>query len=196
MLKILIGIQSKLVRALANIGLIKPYTRYDPKFKRYKIGEYTYGYPRILDWTKKIDCSIGRYCSIASEVTIILDGNHITSRISTYPPELIDSDIIDSQHPAGRGPIKIGNDVWIGYGVTILPGVEICDGAVLAAGAVISRDVPAFAVAAGNPARIIKYRFNEETRAKILASKWWERQPSKEVAKYIMQDAEEASYGI
>lgn len=67
----------------------------------------------------------------------------------------------------------IGNDVWIGYGVTILGGVKIGNGAVIGASAVVAKDIPPYAIAVGNPARVVKYRFDEETIRKLLAVKWW-----------------------
>ena len=68
----------------------------------------------------------------------------------------------------------IGNDVWIARGTTILRGVNIGDGAVIAAGAVVTRDVPPFAIVAGNPARIIRYRFEDDDIRRILARRWWD----------------------
>lgn len=68
----------------------------------------------------------------------------------------------------------IGNDVWIGNGVTILSGNTIGDGAVIGAGAVVSKDIPPYAIAVGNPIRIIKYRFDKETISKLIASQWWD----------------------
>ena len=75
-----------------------------------------------------------------------------------------------------RSELVIGNDVWVGQNAIILPSVKrIGDGAVIGAGAVVTKDVPDFAVAAGNPARIVKYRFSEEVRRQIKASRWWEK---------------------
>ena len=71
------------------------------------------------------------------------------------------------------GRILIGNDVWIGAGVQILSGVKIGNGAIVGAGSVVTRNVPPYAVVAGNPARVIRYRFSDETIERIQASKWW-----------------------
>ena len=69
--------------------------------------------------------------------------------------------------------VKIGNDVWIGWNVTILPGITINDGSIVGAGSVVTKNVPSYAIVAGNPARIIRYRFDEETIKKLLEIKWW-----------------------
>lgn len=73
-------------------------------------------------------------------------------------------------------PIKIGNDVWIGCNSLILPGVSVIgDGAVVGAGSIVTHDIPPYAIVAGNPARIIRYRFQKEVIKELLASKWWEK---------------------
>jgi acetyltransferase-like isoleucine patch superfamily enzyme len=73
-----------------------------------------------------------------------------------------------------KGDVVIGNDVWLGYGSMIMSGVGIGDGAVIAAGAVVTRDVEPYSIVAGNPARLIKKRFDEETIDKLLKIKWWD----------------------
>ena len=80
-------------------------------------------------------------------------------------------------------PIVIGNDVWIGRSVIVLPGVTIGDGAVLGAGAVVTKPVGAYAIVAGNPARLVRYRFDAELRDRLLRSQWW-RLPDAELARY------------
>ncbi|WP_280938120.1 CatB-related O-acetyltransferase [Sinorhizobium sp. Sb3] len=73
--------------------------------------------------------------------------------------------------------IKIGSDVWFGTGSIVLKGVTIADGAVVGAGAIVTKDIPPYAVAVGNPARVIKYRFCDATIRRLLASKWWDMEP-------------------
>jgi hypothetical protein len=77
-------------------------------------------------------------------------------------------------HPTCKGDIKIGNDVWIGATSTIMSGVTIGDGAVIGAGSTITKDVPPFAIVAGNPGKIVKYRFTEEQIEKLLQIAWWD----------------------
>jgi acetyltransferase-like isoleucine patch superfamily enzyme len=77
-------------------------------------------------------------------------------------------------HPTTKGNVVIGNDVWIGFGAIILSGVTIGDGAAIGACSVVTRDVPPYAIAAGNPAQIIRYRFPEEIVATLLRIKWWD----------------------
>jgi acetyltransferase-like isoleucine patch superfamily enzyme len=114
---------------------------------------------------------IGSFCSIARNVDI-QEYNHHLSRPSTYYIlqnlfGIPKGDIIS------KGPIEIGNDVWIGAQSIILSGVKIGDGAVVAANSVVSSDVPAYAVVGGSPAKVIRYRFDENIIKELLALKWW-----------------------
>ena len=119
---------------------------------------------------------IGRYVSIANNVSIG-QGEHQLDRISTSSLFYKDPwSMLTSKD------CEIGSDVWIGVDAVILRGVKIGTGAVIAANAVVTKDVPDFAVVAGVPARIIKYRFTESQILKILASNWWEKNFSDAVA--------------
>jgi acetyltransferase-like isoleucine patch superfamily enzyme len=138
------------------------------------IGEFTYGNPEILMWTAKYHVYIGKFTSIASETKIIVDGNHNIDWISTFPfGELIEGIQKNPGHPTGRGDIRIGNDVWIGYRTIILPGVNIGDGAVIGAGSVINKNIDDYEVVAGNPARHIRYRFSKEQISSLKKIQWW-----------------------
>lgn len=141
------------------------------------IGRFTYGNPKILDWGEGAKLFIGRYCSIAADVTIFLGGNHRADWFSTYPfsalPEEWPSASGIAGHPATKGDVVIGNDVWIGYGATIMSGVKIGDGAVIGTNALVSKDVPAYAIVGGNPAKFIKKRFNDDVIEKLLEIQWW-----------------------
>lgn len=141
-------------------------------------GEYSYAQPiTVRSWGEGANYSVGKFCSIADEVTIFLGGNHRTDWVSTYPfpafgrnfPEAIGIE----GHPSTKGNVVICNDVWIGSHATILSGVTIGDGAVVGAYSVVAKDVPPYAVVAGNPARIIRYRFNEKIIKQLLALQWW-----------------------
>lgn len=139
------------------------------------VGEYSYVGRR----SSLIHASVGKYCSISGNVVIGM-GNHTLDRLSTSPIftekyngtgySWIDEDVAGI---VKYKPVKIGNDVWIGVRAVILGGVQIGDGAVIGAGAVVTKDVPDFAIVAGVPAKIIRYRFPENTIAKLQKIGWW-----------------------
>jgi acetyltransferase-like isoleucine patch superfamily enzyme len=132
----------------------------------------TYGVPLVDDWHDGSQLYIGKYVSIASGVHVILGGNHRLDWITTYP--FHDWGLAKPDHRITKGDVVIGNDVWICQGATILSGVTIGHGAVIAAEAVVTKDVPPYALVAGNPARVKKYRFSEEQIKKLLELKWWD----------------------
>lgn len=102
---------------------------------------------------------IGNCCSIADETIFLLDGEHQINSISTFPfKQIVCRSSFDSE---SKGNIVVSDDVWIGYGATILSGVHIGQGAVVAAGAVVTKNVPPYAVVGGVPAKVIKYRFEQ-----------------------------------
>jgi acetyltransferase-like isoleucine patch superfamily enzyme len=136
-------------------------------------GAFTYGRPRIFTWgVTKV--SIGKFCSISSGINIV-GGEHNMRWVSTFP--LRERFQLPGRgkdgHPKTKGPIIIGNDVWIGMGATILSGVTVGDGAVIAAHSVVTKDVPPYAIVAGNPAQVLKYRFDQETIQALLRIQWW-----------------------
>lgn len=143
-----------------------------------EIGAHTYGRPRVHWWREPVRLIIGRYTSIADGVEILLGGNHRADWVTTYPftalghlwPEAAGI----TGHPASKGDVRIGSDVWLGMGATILSGVTIGDGAVVGARAVVASNVPPFAVVAGNPARILRYRFDRRRIDALLAIRWWD----------------------
>jgi len=110
---------------------------------------------------------IGRYCSIANDV-VIAPSNHPVTNFSTHP---ISYDV--DNFPDKNTKTVIGNDVWIGTRAIIKRGVKIGNGAVIASGAVVTKDVEPYAIVAGVPATIIRYRFDEETIKELLATEWW-----------------------
>jgi acetyltransferase-like isoleucine patch superfamily enzyme len=141
---------------------------------RYVIGDHTYGKPRVISWGEGTSLTIGKYCSIGTNVIIFLGSEHRIDWVSTYPfPFLWAEAKSIPGHPSTKGDVVIGNDVWIGFGVTILSGATIGDGAAIGASSVVARDVPPYAIAAGNPAQVIRYRFDEETIRNLLQIKWW-----------------------
>jgi virginiamycin A acetyltransferase len=119
---------------------------------------------------------IGKFCAIASDVKFIMNGgNHRTDWFTNYPFPIFGQGwevAMPDQWPH-KGDTVIGNDVWIGYGATLMPGVQVGDGAIIAAQAVVTKSVPPYAVVGGNPAQIIRYRFDEATIEALLEIQWW-----------------------
>ncbi len=145
------------------------------QYPQFDIGKGTYGKPLILAWDNKTTIKIGSYCSISSEVTIFLGGEHRHDWVTTYPFNVFWE---KGKHitgiPTTKGDITIGNDVWIGRGATILSGVTIGDGAVIGSKSLISKDVSPYAIVGGNPAKMIKKRFSDDSIERLLEIKWWE----------------------
>lgn len=140
-------------------------------------GTYASSPPLLKLFHKNNKIEIGKYCSLADEVTIFAGGNHPINSITTHPLKLF-FNLSDTEEWAcdcqdGNETTLIGNDVWIGYGATILSGVTIGDGAIIGAKAVVASDIPPYAIAVGNPAKVIKYRFSHESIDKLLQIKWW-----------------------
>jgi virginiamycin A acetyltransferase len=119
---------------------------------------------------------IGKFCSIATGVRFLMNGgNHQVTTFSSYPFSIFGNGW-ESAAPTAwptKGDTRVGNDVWIGYGATILPGVTIGDGAVIGSLSVVTSDVPPYAIVGGNPARVIRSRFDDATIARLLAVQWW-----------------------
>ncbi len=143
----------------------------------FSVGEATYGRPKLRFPESGARLTIGRYGSIADGVEILLGGNHRTDWVTTYPfpalPALWPEAASSRDHQSTRGDVSIGHDVWLGSQCMILSGVTIGHGAVVAARSVVTRDVPPFAIVGGNPAKLIRMRFDDATMAKLLALEWW-----------------------
>lgn len=167
-------LQRKIKQRLGSSSIPLIYTK-DLLGDRYAIGDYTYGKPRVIARGEGRSLTIGKYCSISTQVLIFLGSEHRTDWVSTYPfPALWREASSIKGHPTSKGDVKIGNDVYIGYHVIILSGVTIGDGAVIGAGSVVTKDVPPYAIVAGNPATVIRYRFDEKTIKKFLEIRWWD----------------------
>lgn len=142
----------------------------------------------VTDSATSAVMTIGRYTSIASELTIMAGMNHIYKNCVTHYPfdagalvndfnsygkKYLVNDIPHSRRLDNHYQIIIGNEVWIGMNVTINAGVKIGNGAIIGSNSFVAKDVPPYAIAVGNPARVVKYRFDEETIKKLLALRWW-----------------------
>ena len=148
--------------------------KFSKRYPEYEIGPGSYGLPTVHDWKEGATLRIGAYTSIADDVHIFLGGQHRTDWVSSYPFPAFLEDAREIENYGGtRGDVRIGNDVWLASGCTILSGVSVGDGAVVAARAVVSRDVAPYAIVAGNPAQTIRYRFDQDLCAALLASAWW-----------------------
>jgi virginiamycin A acetyltransferase len=171
-----------------RVGFLRPLV--DSEF--IEVGEYTYyddpdgpekfvercvlyHYPFVGD-----RLIIGRFCAIATGVRFIMNGaNHAMSGFSTYPfnifghgwEEGFDADSWGLEY---RGDTVVGSDVWLGMDAIVMPGVRIGHGAIVATRSVLSQHVPPYAIVAGNPARIVRERFDSATIARLLAVSWWD----------------------
>jgi virginiamycin A acetyltransferase len=122
---------------------------------------------------------IGKFCAIAHGVRFIMIGaNHKLTGLSTYPFCIFGQGWEAAMPKPDELPFKgdaiVGNDVWLGYEAVIMPAVRIADGAIVAAKSVVTRDVPAYAVVGGNPAGLIRKRFDDDTIADLQALAWWD----------------------
>jgi acetyltransferase-like isoleucine patch superfamily enzyme len=143
------------------------------------VGAHTYHGELVLYRWGAEHIFIGKFCSIAQGVKIMAGGNHRTDAVSTYPfdtmlTKTVNHPTRDRSYDSKNGNIEIGNDVWIGYGASILGSCKIGHGAVIAANATVFTDIPPYAIAVGNPARVTKYRFDEATIGGLLRIAWWE----------------------
>lgn len=138
-------------------------------------GVGTYGVPRV--WTFPYEESrliIGNYSAVAG--THLLGGRHALHHVACYPLRInmMLEGAGQDGNPTVSGDIVIGSDAWVTFGTWVLGGVTIGDGAVVGTGAVVAKDVPPYAIAVGNPAKIIGYRHSEEHIAALLEIKWWD----------------------
>ncbi len=154
---------------------------------RITVGDYSYAsrFDMPEDWAaalapylfalSKEKLVIGRFCQFAHGTTFITSSaNHPMGGFSTYPFKVFKPETMLGYIDLPFKDTVIGNDVWTGHGTTIMPGVTIGDGAIVATGSVVTKDVPAFGIVAGNPARVVKMRFADEVIAELLRIRWWD----------------------
>jgi len=124
----------------------------------------------------KVKLIIVKFCAIAAETKFLMTGDHKLDAISTYPFPIFKQgweNAFDLNELPVKGDIVIGNDVWLCYDSLIKNGVKIGDGAIVAARSVVAKDVPPYSIVAGNPAKIVKMRFDEITISRLLSIAWW-----------------------
>ena len=123
---------------------------------------------------------IGKFCQIAAGVEFVMNGaNHQMNAVSTFPFYTLEGWEMDPPSPEDlplKGDTVIGNDVWIGQNAVILPGVHIGDGAIIGANSVVGKDVEPYTIVAGNPAKILRKRFDDELIDLLLEFKWWDKE--------------------
>jgi len=138
------------------------------------MGDFSYVYPaKILSWRTDDKLVIGKFCMFGHDVIILSGGEHDLSKVTCYPIRRVFHKMSGNVDSSSKGQITIGNDVWVGAGAIILSGVNIGDGAIVAAGAVVTKDVPAYSIVGGNPAKVIRFRFSEDQIEKLLSIGWW-----------------------
>jgi len=148
--------------------------KFNEQYPHYKIGTNCYGLPNVKHAHPDAMLTIGNYCSIAKNVGIFLGGNHRIDWVSSYPfPVFFDQAKHIRDFVTSQGNVDIGSDVWLCQNATILSGITIGHGAVIANGAMVTKDVAPYEIVGGNPAKHIRWRFDESTREALLKSAWW-----------------------
>ena len=132
-----------------------------------QVGCASYGEINVVTFAQKNRLLIGNYVSVAEKVIFLLDVEHSLNHISTFPFKVKILQTMSSES-FGKGDIVVDDDVWIGYGAIILSGVHIGQGAVVAAGAIVASNVPPYAIVGGVPAKVIRYRFDEDIIEELL----------------------------
>lgn len=165
------------------------------------VGDYTYydDFENVENFEKNVKylfdftgdkLIIGKFCMIASDVTFIMNGaNHLSESISTYPFAIFGHDwanAMEGKTYPFKGDTIVGNDVWIGYGATIMAGVKIGDGAIIATKSVVTKDVEPYSIVGGNPAKTIRLRFPEQTIKELLEIRWWDW-PIEKITEHVQQ---------
>lgn len=155
--------------------IVGDYTYFDDrrngpeKFEEYNV-LYNYDF-------SKVKLVIGKFCAIAAETRFIMTGDHKLDAITTYPFPIFHQGWESAFNIADlpvKGDINVGNDVWFGYDSLIKGGVKIGDGAIIATRAVVVKDVPSYSIVAGNPAKVVKMRFDDKIIDRLLQIAWWD----------------------
>ncbi|MDR2842514.1 MAG: CatB-related O-acetyltransferase [Spirochaetaceae bacterium] len=168
--------------AIEEIKYLRNYLRakhvqfYGELIDTIEFGDFTYGLP-FLDYIdySDIKVKIGRFCSIAKDVVIMMGGEHHSEWLSTYPfsQRLKNFEDLPDGKKVAKGNVTIGNDVWLAGGVKILSGVSIGDGCVVGANSLVTKDLPEYTICGGVPAKVIRKRFSDEITAQLKKLQWW-----------------------
>ena len=145
--------------------------------KNVTLGRHTYGHlaDTFIFYQEGESVTVGSFCSIGPRAKIMGGGEHRLDMVSTFPIKTLLSRKDGVNYDATtKGKTVIGNDVWIGSRAIILAGVTVGDGAIIGAGAVVTKDVPPYAVVAGVPARVKRYRYSQKQIELLLKIAWWE----------------------
>ena len=171
-IKSLCYIKNVITRSNIVVG---EYTYYDDpdggeNFEKHVTHHYDFNGDKLI---------IGKFCAIARGIEFIMNGaNHRMCSVTTYPFNIMGGGWEKATPKTEDLPLKgdtvVGNDVWIGQNVTVLPGVHIGDGAIIGANSVVTKDVPPYSIVGGNPAKLIRKRFDDETIEFLLQLKWWD----------------------
>ena len=178
-----------------NIEIIQTQTLVDPfdlakktlihrgdQSKVISCGKHSYGLNKLLvsSWLEGTHVFIGSFVSLAKGIHILLGGNHRVDWGTTYPFGILNTASFPNGlvngptgHPSSNGHVVIGHDTWIGANATILSGVNLAHGCVVAANSVVTRDVAPYTIVGGNPAKVIRRRFDDTTINGLLDLKWW-----------------------
>lgn len=143
------------------------------------VGAFSYGQPLIIRSWRGLNCciednklTIGKFCSLADSIEVFMGGNHMMNWITTFSLGMIGINL--PLQVGNNGDINIENDVWIGSQATIMSGVTIGNGACIGAKTVVAKNIPPYSIAVGNPARVVRKRFDDASIEKLLTIKWWD----------------------
>jgi len=162
--------------------------------KPYDIGSYSFGQLQVKRGLTG-NLKIGKFCSIAKGTIVILGGEHRSDWVTTYPfpgdlGAYAEKYVTTNDFIRSKGDVVIGNDVWIGEDTYILSGVTIGNGVVIGARSVVRRDIPSYAIAMGNPARVAGFRFEKDIIDMLESISWWDWEMDKiiEAVPYLLSD--------
>jgi acetyltransferase-like isoleucine patch superfamily enzyme len=151
------------------------FTKFNKQYAAHQIGDWTYGKPNIVWGDEGATVRIGRFCSFATGVMILMGSEHCIDWVSTYPFNILFERAKSMPLPSRtKGDVVIGHDVWFGTDALILSGVTIGNGAVIAARSVVTRDVAPYSIVAGVPARHVRFRFDPAMIEALQKIAWWD----------------------